>query len=128
MISLQEALQQKRDNIDLIPRQKSQRAELFCELYNYYEKDYKRQSWKSYVQWLKQNKFKHSTAKIDEYKKIAFPKISVKSFCSYWLSHIKTEDLWYLISIAKDHDHRGTSFNKWLFFSLKVKDDSQSTV
>lgn len=126
MISLQDALKEKREALDVIPKARSERASLFGELYEFYEKDYKRQTWLSYIKWLKENRFKHNKERVMQYKKVAFPKITIKSFCSYWLCHMKTEDLYYLISIARDHDHRGTSFNRWLFWALKA--DSQNTV
>jgi len=126
MISLQEALEQKRKDIEVIPKFKSQRAELLCELYSYYEKDYKIQAWKSYIQWLKANRMKHTIINLQEYKKVAYPKITVKSFCSFWVSHIPTNDLYYLISIARDYSNRGQSFNKWLFFALKAQDNSKT--
>jgi len=127
MKTFQELLDEYKNRLDLIPPKKTlnQRQELFAELYNYYEKDYKKQAWKSYVQWLKQNRIKHNKISIQEYKKIAFKKITVKSFCSFWLSFIPTVDLWYLVSIAKDMDNRGQSFNRWLFWAIKVQDDSK---
>ena len=127
MKTFQELLDEYKNRLDLIPPKKTlnQQQELFAELYNYYEKDYKKQAWKSYVQWLKQNRIKHNKISIQEYKKIAFKKITVKSFCSFWLSFIPTVDLWYLVSIAKDMDNRGQSFNRWLFWAIKVQDDSK---
>ena len=77
--------------------------------------------WKNYIAWLKQNRFKHSRDTVEEFKKIAPKEISVKSFCSFWLGHLKTEDLYYLLSIAKDKEQRGESFNKWLFWALKAE-------
>lgn len=130
MKTFQDLINEYKDRIDLIPPKKSlnQRQELFAELYNYYEKDYKRQAWKSYVAWLKQNRVKHTKLAVENYKKVAFKKITVKSFVSYWLGFIPTPDLWYLVSIAKDMDNRGQSFNKWLFYSIKIKDDSKNVV
>lgn len=130
MKTFQELIDEYKSRIDLIPPKKTlnQRQELFAELYNYYEKDYKRQAWKGYVAWLKQNRFKHTKLTVEDYKKNAFKKITVKSFVSYWLGFIPTQDLWYLVSIAKDMDNRGQSFNRWLFWAIKVQDDSQKTI
>lgn len=100
---------------------KSERAELLNQLYTFYEKDYKKQTWKEYIIWLRNNNKKHSNDSINDYKKIAYKKITIKSFCSFWLSHIPTKDLYYLISIARDCDNRNVSFNKWLFWSLRKK-------
>lgn len=120
MISLGEAIEQYKRDIPR-PKFKSQRSEYLSELYQFYEKDYKIQMWKDYVAWLKTNRKKHSKSTIEEYKVIHFKRISLKTFCSFWLGHIPTDDLYYLISIAKDKDNRGESFNRWLFWSLKVR-------
>ena len=100
---------------------RSERNELFNQLYAFYEKSWKKNMWIDYIAWLKKNHFKHSKEKVLAYKKVAYPKISEKSFCSYWLGHIPTNDLYYLVSIAKDKDNRGENFNRWLFWALKIE-------
>lgn len=79
-------------------KSKSERSELMEQLYNFYLQD---------------------KEILDKKSKIVRKPISIKSFVSFWLSHIPTRDLYYLISIAKDKQARGQSFNKWLFWSLK---------
>lgn len=96
----------------------TERQEILKQLYGYYEKSYKKNTWSEYVKWLKQTKTKHSKKSVEDYKKKAFKKITISSFCSYWLSHIPTKDLYYLLSYARDMDNRGENFNKWLFWSL----------
>lgn len=118
-ISFKDAILKKK--LEVSTPLKSQRAELFKELYSYYEKSYKKNTWSDYVAWLKKNKIKHSKESIENYNKIKRPKITVRSFCSYWLSFIPTNDLYYLISIAKDMEQRNQNFNKWLFYSIKNK-------
>lgn len=120
MISLGDAIAQYKSTIAK-PTFKSERAELLSQLYQFYEEDYKIQKWKEYVGWLKQNRKKHSLEMIEEYKRISFKKISLKTFCSYWLSHIPTDDLYYLVSFARDKHNRKESFNRWLFYNLKVR-------
>lgn len=127
MKSLEQLLLEKKNNIDVIPPLKSQRAELFKQLYSYYEQDYKIQTWKEYIKWLKQNKLKHNSNTLKEYSKIAYPKISVSSFCSYWLGFMPTQDLFYLASVMRDFINRKQSCNKWLFFNLKCKNENVST-
>lgn len=117
MQSLKEAIQQKKIDSSIA---KSERAEILKQIYGYYEKDYKRQTWISYIQWLKDNRKKHTRDTVEMYKKIAYKQIIISSFCSYWLSPIPTKDLYYILSNAKSMEHRGESFNKWLFHSLKV--------
>lgn len=120
-LSLQEAIQKRASEIGK-PKFRSERNALFNELYKYYDKSWRKNMWSDYISWLKKNKYKHSKENVALYKKKAFPKISEKSFCSYWLSFMKTNDLYYLISIAKDKDQRGENFNKWLFWSLKDRE------
>lgn len=102
-------------------RFRSKRAELFNELYSLYEISYKRNTWKIYRSWLARNRFKHSQAKLNEFKKTKlFRKpISVKSFCSYWFGFLKTNDLYYLLSIARDKINRKENLNSWLFWAIK---------
>lgn len=115
-----EAIEKRKLEVEK-PKFRSERSELFNELYSYYEKSYRKNCWSDYITWLKKNKFKHSKEKIAEFKKSKDfrKKISIKSFCSFWLSFVKTNDLYYLISIAKDKDQRGENFNKWLFWAIK---------
>lgn len=121
-ISLSEALAKQRLVLTK-PKIRSERASIFNDLYPYYEKSYKKNTWLSYIAWLKTNRFKHSSQKVEEFKRTPayFKIIDVKSLCSFWLGFMKTEDLYYLVSIAKDMDKRGQNFNKWLFYSIKDK-------
>lgn len=118
-ISFRDAIE-KFKSIDA-PKRLSQRAELFKELYSYYEKSYKKNTWLDYIKWLKENHIKHTKESIAKFDKIKRKPITVKSFCSFWLSHIPTIDLYYLISIAKDMENRNQNFNKWLFWSIKCE-------
>ena len=118
--SFEQAIQRRKEEIG-IHNFKSQRSELLNQLYAFYEKDYKKQTWKNYITWLKKNRKKHSKETIAEFRLVSYPKINIRSFCSFWLGHIPTNDLYYLVSIARDCDNRGVSFNKWLFYSLKTK-------
>ncbi len=119
-LSFQEAIKKAKLSAGQ-PKFRSQRSELFAELYSYYEKSFKKNSWVDYINWLKKNHFKHSKDKVITFKtsKEFHKKITVASFCSFWLGFMKTEDLYYLISIAKDKDQRGENFNRWLFWAIK---------
>lgn len=122
-ISLADALLQKKVELPNV-KFRSERNALFFELYGYYERSWKRNTWLNYIKWLKQNKFKSSKDKQVEFKKSKFyyPKDSEKTFCSYRLGFMKTNDLYFLISIAKDKENRGENFNQWLFWAIKFKD------
>lgn len=119
-ISFKDAIEAMKLTVEK-PRARSQRAELFGELYAHYEKGYKKDMWMIYGSWLKKNRYKHSKERMAEFQKSKLfrKKIPVKTFCSYWLGHIKTDDIYYLISIAKDKEHRRENFNRWLFWSIK---------
>lgn len=99
----------------------SERSQILKEIYEHYERSYKMNVWSDYIKWLKANKYKHSKEKISEYDKLKFKKITISSFCSFWLSHIPTKDLYYILSYAKDLENRKQNFNKWLFYNLKAK-------
>lgn len=125
-LALEKAMKQIEGKVENLPKVatsicRSQRAELFKELYGYYERCYKKNTWADYRSWLARNRYKHSQARTEEFKKSKdFRKpIEISSFCSYWLGFLKTEDLYYLISIARDKENRGENFNKWLFWAIK---------
>ena len=120
-LSLKEALEKKEQEFSG-KKFRSERNEQFFELYGHYAKSYKKNMWANYISWLKQNKFKHSKEKVEQFKKISYPLISEKSFCSYWLGFIKTKDLYFLNSIARDKEQRNENFNKWLFWAIKNRD------
>lgn len=100
----------------------SQRNEFMKELHEAYLQDKYNLDKLNYVRWLKRNKFSPSTENIARWKKgsgeFRTP-ITPKSFASFWLAHIPTHDLYYLVSIARDKQNRKESFNKWLFWALK---------
>lgn len=99
----------------------SQRNELFKELYQYYERSYKKNTWTNYINWLKRNKIKHSKISLEEFKKSKdyHKKIDEKSFATYWLVWANRETLYYMISIAKDMENRNQNFNRWLFWAIR---------
>lgn len=119
-LDIKSILKNRSENIS---NPKSQRAEIISQIYEYYLLDNKKQNWKNYIKWLKCNKLKHSKDNMSIFKKTKeyHKNIPIKSFCSFWLSHIKTFDLFYILSIAKDKNNRNESFNKWLFWSLKSR-------
>lgn len=119
-ISLSDALAKMKSELNP-PKFRSERNSIFNELYSYYEKSYKKNTWQEYLSWLKANKIKHTREHVEMFKKTpTFRKqITVKSFCSFWLGFMKTQDLYYLVSIAKDKENRGENFNKWLFWAIK---------
>lgn len=101
----------------------TKRNEMMKELHEAYLRDKYNSDKINYVRWLKRNKFAPSTENIARWKKSSGEfrtPITPKSFASYWLAHIPTSDLYYLISIAKDKANRKESFNRWLFWAIKT--------
>lgn len=105
------------------PKYSSSRTEMIAKLYDFYEKDKKRLDHIAYAKWLFRNRYKPSPQNIEKWKAtIEFRKpITPASFASFWLGHIRTGDLYYLLSIAQDMENRKKSFNKWLLWSLNPK-------
>lgn len=101
---------------------KSERAEIIDQLYIFYQTSTKKENWKRYIKWLKQNKFKASPLKIQSFKKTTnhLKTRTIKSFC-VMLAHILTGDLYYLLSVAKDKDKRGENFSGWLMGEVYKK-------
>lgn len=101
----------------------SQRSELLRQLYEYYEKSYKKNTWHDYLSWLREFKKENNKETQDEFRKtkLFHKQIDTRSFCSFWLGHIPTKDLWYLLSLAKDMNNRDQNFNRWLFWALRAK-------
>lgn len=101
---------------------RSERAELIGQIYDFYKEDTRKQNWKRYIKWLKEKRLKHSLASVDNFKhtKVYFKTRNIKSFC-FLLSHIKTKDLYYIISLGKDKKNRGENFSGWLFGEIYKK-------
>lgn len=117
----------KNRQIEKLPR--SERADLIGQIYEYYEKSWKKNTWINYISWLKTNRIKNTKENRELFKKSKsfFKKETVKSIASFRLGHIKTKDLYYILSQAKDMDKRGDNFNKWLFYSLKANETNNNS-
>lgn len=112
-------------------RKEQERDAPFNELYSLYtsvtQKELRRiENWKRYILWLKAHKIKHSKESVQKFRKTkSVSKLYIKgaSFISELdvrgfavkISHIKTDQLYYCLSIARDKDHRGEPINAWLF-------------
>jgi hypothetical protein len=105
----------------------NERQTLLKELYDVYVLENKFENYYRYSKWL--GKVKICTEKVEEFKKVKLPiekkyiKPITSAFFAIKLSHIPTEDLYYLVSVKKDSVHRKgytrSSFTKWLWFSIK---------
>ena len=106
-------------------KHRSQRAEIISEIFDIYtsQRDLRRkENWKRYVAWLKQ--YHRVTSKESEnlFKKTKqyIKEMDIKRFCVL-ISHIKTDDLYYLLSVAKDMNNRNQPFGAYLISSILDK-------
>jgi len=80
----------------------------------------RKENWKRYIAWLKEHRTPDSTKAQSEFKK---SKKFLREYKSLWYftSHIKTQDLYYIVSQMKDRMNRGTSASAWLLSNTKNK-------
>jgi hypothetical protein len=106
---------------------KSERAEVIKQLYEIYTSPHerilrKKDNWKRYVKWLKENKISHTPESVKTFKKkLGYIKEHpVKSFC-FFISHIPTKHLYFIRAEMLDYKNRGKSASAYLFASIKIK-------
>lgn len=131
MLSIQELIQNKIESLGKKEKHLNQRQTLIKELYEVYELENKVENYCRYLYWLKKNKKVKNNETVKEFQKEKLPidkkyiKPNTPSYFAIRLSHIKTEDLYYLISMKNDYKNRNkyqrSAFTKWLFFSIKAK-------
>ena len=106
-----------------LPQKKrgSERSEVIGKIYELYtsgtEKELRRkENWKRYVQWLKANRRKHDNHAVSDFKKnkAFLRELDIKKFC-YFTSHLKLDDLYYVLSICKDKVNRSESIGVYLY-------------
>lgn len=107
--------------------QRSQRAELVKkieELLNsgQEQKHTKIANWKRYVQWLKDNKVKDGEPYREMFRqsKSFLKPLNGKSLY-FLLSHIPTDDLFYVKSVLQDRENRKEALTGYLIWSIKKK-------
>jgi len=129
MLGISEILQNKIETGEKL--EKSERAQITKEIYQIYtspsERIHRRkENWKRYVAWLKKNRKKHTNETVIEFKKTANKKMEGKylqEYKSLWYltSHIKTKDLYYILSEMKSNLNRGKSASAYIINSTRVK-------
>jgi len=105
-----------------IPKKKgSERIDILKQIYSFYDTEQekihtKKSNWKRYVQYLKSNKIHDSKEEQIKFKKskMFLRKITDKSMASFWLSHIPTKDLYYVLSVVKDKTFRNESVGAYI--------------
>lgn len=87
----------------------------------------KKENWKRYCAWCKKNKLPDTTENQSKFKKT---KECIKEQKSLWflVSHIKTKDLYYIISMMKDSNNRGKSASAWLLSNLSIKKNENNNI
>jgi len=106
-------LSEGEQTLDLqIPKLKrsNKRAEIIGELFELHNGDklgIKKANWKRYIQWLKDKQLPNSPANQIKFSKskMFIKPLEIRGFCSQ-MAHVKTDDLPYVLSVAKDKKHR----------------------
>lgn len=99
----------------------NQRQDLFKQIYSFYDTGQeiihrKKYNWKKYVEFLKENRIPNTPENIKKFKrsKKFQKKMSAKTMACYWLSHVKTPDLWFVLSVAKDKAFRNECVSAYI--------------
>lgn len=99
----------------------SERTDLFRQIYSFYdttqeENHRKRANWKRYIQYLKENKLRNSKETMQKFKKSKsfLRKITAQSMAIFWLNHVLTPDLYYVLSVVKDKSFRNESVGGYI--------------
>lgn len=110
---------------DIKPLKKtSQRAELIKEIYAVYTSDdqrifRKKANWKRYCEWCKENKTGNSLEAQKKFSKSKhfIKEHNIKTFCVF-LAPMKTPDLFYIASVAKDMANRKQNFSGFIISNM----------
>ena len=106
----------------------SQRNDILRQIYSFYDSDRevfltKKKNWKRYIEFLRENKIKDSKENQERFKrsKKFIKKMSSSTF-AYFVSHIPTNDLYYVLSVVKDKSFRNESVGAYIMSLNYVKD------
>lgn len=106
----------------------SQRNDILRQIYSFYDSDRevfltKKKNWKRYIEFLKENKIKDGKESQERFKKSKkFIKKMLPSTVAYFVSHIPTNDLYYVLSVVKDKSFRNESVGAYIMSLNYVKD------
>lgn len=102
---------------------KNERNYLMNEIYSLYFTEQervhnKKYRWKLYVGWLKENRLPDTKENQEKFKKTKIFKntkgFSAKRMASFFLSHVKTKDLYFVLSVVKDRYNRNQSVGQYI--------------
>ena len=106
----------------------SQRNDILRQIYSFYDSDRevfltKKKNWKRYIEFLRENKIKDSKENQERFKKSKkFIQKMSPSTVAYFVSHIPTNDLYYVLSVVKDKSFRNESVGAYIMSLNYVKD------
>ena len=106
----------------------SQRNDILRQIYSFYDSDRevfltKKKNWKRYIEFLKENILKDTKENQDRFKKSKkFIKKMSSSTVAYFVSHIPTNDLYYILSVVKDKSFRNESVGAYIMSLNYIKD------
>lgn len=119
MLSIQEILHTRE------PAHGSERNSILKEIYDFYYNDRfnrKIENWKRYIIWLKNNKIPNNESSQKAFRKSKlFIKILSPKVIAIKLSHIPTNDLYYLKAICKEKRDLKESIGAYILGSIKPK-------
>jgi len=105
----------------------SERANIISDIFTIYTSQRERvlrkiENWKRYIQFLKENRTPDTKENQTKFKKTKqfIKEYDIKSFC-FKISHIKTPDLYYVLSVGKDMENRNQNFSGYLMKSIQAK-------
>lgn len=109
--------------------EKSERAQVIKEIYQLYSSPLeailrKKENWKRYITWLKLLKLdgdRMNNVTINRFKKtkLHLKPISITSLC-FFLSHMKTNELYFIKSECIDKNNRGYSIGSYIIGLRKI--------
>lgn len=98
----------------------SERNDVLKQIYSFYDTEQetilrKKENWKRYIKYLKDNKLQSSEEQIKKFKrnKLFLKKLSSASI-AFFLSHVKVNDLYYVLSVVKDKSFRRESVGSYI--------------
>lgn len=105
----------------------SQRNDILRQIYSFYDSERevfltKKKNWKRYIEFLRENKIKDSKENQERFKRSKkFIKKMSPSTVAYFVSHIPTNDLYYVLSVVKDKSFRNESVGAYIMSLNHVK-------
>ena len=104
----------------------SERNDILRQIYSFYDtgqEEYlrKKENWKRYIAFLKENRMPNTQENQTMFKKSKkFIKKMSPATLAYFLSHIPTRELYYILSVVKDRSFRNEGIGVYIMGLTKV--------